>query len=123
MMSNSACLNGGATLFLTTFTRTRLPKASTPSLSVSIRLMSDRKSTRLNSSHVSISYAVFGLKKKNATIHVHPFARGMELRDLTTGTTIFRLNSQDWPDRVGVAYVEAFKSIEGIPIQRDHRYV
>ncbi len=57
-----------------------------------------------------------------ATMHVHPFARGMELRDLTTGTTIFRLNSRDWPDRVGVAYVEEFKSIEGIPIQRHHRY-
>src|SRR5207249_10419997 len=28
----------------------------------------DRKSTRLNSSHVSISYAVFCLKKKNRTI-------------------------------------------------------
>src|SRR5207249_12018637 len=28
------------------------------------RLMKDRKSTRLNSSHVSISYAVFCLKKK-----------------------------------------------------------
>src|SRR5207253_3750889 len=28
---------------------------------------SDRKSTRLNSSHVAISYAVFGLKKKNET--------------------------------------------------------
>src|SRR5437868_11837577 len=27
--------------------------------------MEDRKSTRLNSSHVSISYAVFCLKKKN----------------------------------------------------------
>src|SRR5207249_8034049 len=27
----------------------------------------DRKSTRLNSSHVSISYAVFCLKKKNGT--------------------------------------------------------
>src|SRR5438874_10165508 len=27
----------------------------------------DRKSTRLNSSHVEISYAVFCLKKKNAT--------------------------------------------------------
>src|SRR5690554_7548275 len=27
--------------------------------------MADRKSTRLNSSHVRISYAVFGLKKKN----------------------------------------------------------
>src|SRR5207249_11942121 len=28
-------------------------------------VMTDRKSTRLNSSHVSISYAVFCLKKKN----------------------------------------------------------
>src|SRR5690242_20840189 len=31
----------------------------------------DRKSTRLNSSHMSISYAVFCLKKKKA----HPFVR------------------------------------------------
>src|SRR5690625_6902140 len=30
----------------------------------SIRTRRDRKSTRLNSSHVAISYAVFGLKKK-----------------------------------------------------------
>src|SRR5690625_3761087 len=29
------------------------------------RLIPDRKSTRLNSSHVAISYAVFCLKKKN----------------------------------------------------------
>src|SRR5690349_22816050 len=29
----------------------------------------DRKSTRLNSSHVEISYAVFCLKKKNKTHH------------------------------------------------------
>src|SRR5438477_3718743 len=31
----------------------------------SLVLMLDRKSTRLNSSHMSISYAVFCLKKKN----------------------------------------------------------
>src|SRR3712207_7879323 len=30
---------------------------------------SDRKSTRLNSSHANISYAVFCLKKKNNTLH------------------------------------------------------
>src|SRR3989442_8233545 len=30
----------------------------------------DRKSTRLNSSHVRISYAVFCLKKKNKIIHL-----------------------------------------------------
>src|SRR5207249_11129587 len=31
----------------------------------------DRKSTRLNSSHVSISYAVFCLKKKKKTKYTH----------------------------------------------------
>src|SRR5256885_11310263 len=31
------------------------------------RLQADRKSTRLNSSHLVISYAVFCLKKKNKT--------------------------------------------------------
>src|SRR5436309_7782818 len=34
---------------------------------------SDRKSTRLNSSHVKISYAVFCLKKKNNNIANGPF--------------------------------------------------
>src|SRR5690625_5391642 len=33
------------------------------------RSQQDRKSTRLNSSHVAISYAVFCLKKKNKTRH------------------------------------------------------
>src|SRR5690606_41587738 len=32
---------------------------------VAARIQQDRKSTRLNSSHVKISYAVFCLKKKN----------------------------------------------------------
>src|SRR5690625_5429472 len=31
----------------------------------------DRKSTRLNSSHVAISYAVFCLKKKKKTQNIH----------------------------------------------------
>src|SRR3712207_7343002 len=31
----------------------------------------DRKSTRLNSSHANISYAVFCLKKKNNTVQSH----------------------------------------------------
>src|SRR5438067_5110091 len=33
----------------------------------------DRKSTRLNSSHVSISYAVFCLKKKTKNIVTHTY--------------------------------------------------
>src|SRR5699024_11456743 len=35
------------------------------------KVIKDRKSTRLNSSHVSISYAVFCLKKKKTTITIH----------------------------------------------------
>src|SRR5438874_10527167 len=34
----------------------------------------DRKSTRLNSSHVEISYAVFCLKKKKAKLQMNPFS-------------------------------------------------
>src|SRR5690242_21587122 len=34
-------------------------------------VIEDRKSTRLNSSHMSISYAVFCLKKKKITIETH----------------------------------------------------
>src|SRR2546427_7594029 len=41
------------------------------------RWAGDRKSTRLNSSHSQISYAVFCLKKKKPGIHdVPPAARG-----------------------------------------------
>src|SRR5256885_6277575 len=36
-----------------------------------IRARADRKSTRLNSSHLVISYAVFCLKKKNTTSTRH----------------------------------------------------
>src|SRR5258708_19635309 len=35
-------------------------------------VMLDRKSTRLNSSHQIISYAVFSLKKKKQTLHLVP---------------------------------------------------
>src|SRR3712207_7032842 len=34
----------------------------------------DRKSTRLNSSHANISYAVFCLKKKNSTTTIPPIS-------------------------------------------------
>src|SRR5439155_7117793 len=41
-----------------------------PRAAQSVTLAPDRKSTRLNSSHVAISYAVFCLKKKNITNEV-----------------------------------------------------
>src|SRR3712207_5843156 len=38
----------------------------------------DRKSTRLNSSHANISYAVFCLKKKNTKVHVQTRRRASQ---------------------------------------------
>src|SRR3712207_8248135 len=37
-------------------------------------VVQDRKSTRLNSSHANISYAVFCLKKKQQTFHVSEYS-------------------------------------------------
>src|SRR5699024_11401641 len=45
----------------------------------------DRKSTRLNSSHVSISYAVFCLKKKNKTQRFHVSCQLDKLKSLKRG--------------------------------------
>src|SRR5437870_10941168 len=47
----------------------------------------DRKSTRLNSSHVAISYAVFCLKKKKQLILLH-----LSLRFIHHITPFFHLN-------------------------------
>src|SRR5437773_3153619 len=45
----------------------------------------DRKSTRLNSSHITISYAVFCLKKKKTrTSHAHCFVMQRRLSSSTT---------------------------------------
>src|SRR5262245_62370530 len=60
---------------------------------------SDRKSTRLNSSHLGISYAVFCLKKKKQTNRNYKNTNsstrkrrcGPILRDVTTGTRRRRL--------------------------------
>src|SRR5688572_31663950 len=51
-------------------------------------LTTDRKSTRLNSSHSQISYAVFCLKKKNrdrATLTGSTIARQLGDRDVAAG--------------------------------------
>src|SRR6266568_7083259 len=51
-------------LYATATSTSSAPISITPSAATSVSRPSDRKSTRLNSSHSSISYAVFCLKKK-----------------------------------------------------------
>src|SRR5690625_6866650 len=56
----------GESLFMTTFTNDGTGKRH---VSFASPFPGDRKSTRLNSSHVAISYAVFCLKKKTLYSH------------------------------------------------------
>src|SRR5437870_9949830 len=60
-------LNGQGGIFDGDFGGFRQNRVSLPIefLEQEIQSLADRKSTRLNSSHVAISYAVFCLKKKN----------------------------------------------------------
>src|SRR2546427_12825381 len=51
--------------------RGALPGGRSPVLPPGRRCRRDRKSTRLNSSHSQISYAVFCLKKKKITSYAH----------------------------------------------------
>src|SRR5690606_41942825 len=51
------------------------PATKEPLIHSSLGQAVDRKSTRLNSSHVKISYAVFCLKKKTTAPHRRPSTR------------------------------------------------
>src|ERR1035441_3297929 len=70
----------------------------------------DRKSTRLNSSHLGISYAVFCLKKKINTIsrdasqHSHPWASRSRPRSITRLSRHVALGSP-WVKGAGCATV------------------
>ena len=55
-------------------------------------------------------------------VHLHPFAESLELRDLTTSTTVFKSRARNTRDRIGLDRVESFASHEGLPLRRSHQY-
>lgn len=54
--------------------------------------------------------------------HLHPFARTIELRDLTAKKSLFRARIQAPSRGIGISNVETFSSREGIPVYKDHEY-
>src|SRR2546429_2935896 len=61
----------------------RFPNLKLSTTAISLRLPQDRKSTRLNSSHGYISYAVFCLKKKKTRSTVPPASQASHLCAVT----------------------------------------
>src|SRR5256885_6118885 len=55
---------------------------------VAVHEVGDRKSTRLNSSHLVISYAVFCLKKKKTSTRLPPLTSPVPRTALTRGRTL-----------------------------------
>jgi hypothetical protein len=55
-------------------------------------------------------------------VHLHPFAASLELRDLTTNSSVYKSLATPPPSGIGLAHVESFSSEEGIPIYKDHEY-
>ena len=55
-------------------------------------------------------------------VHMHPFAESLELRDLTTGETLFKSLVKNFEDQIGLAHVDSFSSEEGLTVYADHEY-
>ena len=46
----------------------------------------------------------------------------MELRDLTADQSLFHSQASNLRGKVGLDHVEAYSSVEGIPVFKDHDY-
>jgi len=55
-------------------------------------------------------------------VHLHPFAESLELKDLTTGKTVFKSDVEWEKGKIGIKKVQYYSSKEGIPIYKDHEY-
>src|SRR5256885_6757970 len=69
---------------------------------VQFRSSPDRKSTRLNSSHLVISYAVFCLKKKKLTLLAHHFLGTSLVRDDPRATFRFHYTHLTQPPKTSL---------------------
>jgi hypothetical protein len=57
-----------------------------------------------------------------AAAHLHPFAESLSVRDVTTGAIIVQARATNPGKGIGLAHVETFTSLEGVPLYADHKY-
>jgi hypothetical protein len=75
--------------------------------------------------HSDISWFMnlqFDTKLHYAAVHLHPFARSLEMRDMTTGKTVFLAKAENPPHGVGLLHVDEFTSTDGVPLLHAHKY-
>jgi cyclophilin family peptidyl-prolyl cis-trans isomerase len=57
-----------------------------------------------------------------AAVHLHPYAESLELRDLTTGKSVFKSKARGFTDKIGLTSVSSYSSNAGIPLYKNHDY-
>ena len=62
------------------------------------------------------------LKVHYVSVHLHPFAESLQLRDATTGQTVLASKAENRPERIGLARVDQIASPGGITLHKDHQY-
>ena len=55
-------------------------------------------------------------------VHLHPFAESLELRDLTTGKSVYKAYTRQAKQGIGLAHVDFLSSEAGIALFKDHEY-
>lgn len=55
-------------------------------------------------------------------VHLHPFAERLVLEDLTNKTVVFDATVTPAVDKVGIASINHYSSVEGIKVYKDHQY-
>ncbi len=64
----------------------------------------------------------FNTRLHYAAVHLHPFAESLSVRDVTAGAVIVQSRATNPPNGIGLAHVETFTSLEGIPLYPNHKY-
>lgn len=64
----------------------------------------------------------FDTRLHYAAVHLHPFARSLEIRDMTTGKTVFLAKAQNPPTGVGLTHVDELSSADGLLLEHAHKY-
>ncbi|HEV2720892.1 MAG TPA: peptidylprolyl isomerase, partial [Thermoanaerobaculia bacterium] len=64
----------------------------------------------------------YDAKLHYATVHLHPFAESLTLRDTTTNTEIWKATAKNPEKGLGLSHVDTFVNVPGVPMFRDHKY-
>lgn len=55
-------------------------------------------------------------------VHVHPFARKLELRDVTLDTSLYVAYIENHDVKIGIKGIDSYSSVEGIQVYQKHQY-